>query len=336
MRGTEDPGLGTVGRAAVMCAVFAVVLLGIVVLDQRQDAIDAFAEASARAVAIAEQEQADAGGTAPPPTPSPVPAPDAGGPNTYTVQRGDSLFSVAAALGLSPNELVFWNKDTYPTLQSTPALKAGWVLRTAGPPLPTAAPRATPTPVPQVAAPDIPGLPSFGPGDFPASHAVTVSYYAVTGSTPREIELSMQENGPWSEWAGANAQAQVEVRPSFNFGFQSDGGGDCSVVIDGPVPLTLTYHVTLPSWTPPEGVSSVTIDWWIEIINETVVHEAHHITLYESYLPAMNDAVRTGTCESVEADLERLWTDASRVNCEFDLDEYGYAAGLTLESCLAN
>jgi len=44
----------------------------------------------------------------------------AGGPDTYTVQAGDSLFSVAADLAIGPNELVFWNKDAYPTMQSTP------------------------------------------------------------------------------------------------------------------------------------------------------------------------------------------------------------------------
>lgn len=321
-----------VAQAAVIGSVIAVLMLGVVGLTQRQLAIDAFAQAGGQSVAVAGTD-AEARAT---PTPTPAPAPDAGGPDTYTVQAGDSLFSVAAALGLSPNELVHWNKDTYPTLQSTPALKAGWVLKTTGPPLPTPTPRpgrTTPTPEPQVAMPDIPGQPAVGPEAFPASHAVTVSYYAVTGSTPREIFASMEENGPWSEWAGGNAQAHVEVRPTFNFVFQGRGAG-CSVVIDGDAPVSLTYHVVLPSWTPPPNVPSFTIDWWIEMIGETVEHEAHHITLYESYLPAINDAVRTGTCDSVEADLERLWAEARRVNCEFDLAEYGYAAGLTLESCL--
>jgi len=336
VRETEDLGLDTASQAVVMCAVFAVVLLGMVVLAQRQAAIDAFAQAGGEAVAIGGAD--DGASASPTPVPTPLPPPDAGGPDTYTVQRGDSLFSVASDLGLSPNELIFWNQQSYPTLQSTPALTPGWVLRTTGPPLPRATPQPTPTPtpVPQIAAPDIPGLPSFGPGDFPASAAVTVSYYAVSGTTPLQIDASIRQNGPWSEWAQQNIQAQVEVSPSFNFGFQSSPFRGCSIVLEGDVPLTLSYEVLLPSWTPPPGVPPATVDWWTEIIVETVAHESHHISLYEQFLPAMNEAVRTGTCDSVEADLERLWTDASRANCEFDLAEYGYAIGLSLESCLQN
>ncbi len=105
---------------------------------------------------------------------------------------------------------------------------------------------------------------------------------------------------------------------------------------DGLGSVTITYHVVLPSWAPPSGVPSRTVAWWTDTIHETVAHEGHHITLYEEHLPAMNEAVRSGTCASVEADLERLITDAQRANCEFDLAEYGYALGLTLESCMAS
>jgi predicted secreted Zn-dependent protease len=179
----------------------------------------------------------------------------------------------------------------------------------------------------------MPVLPSFGPGSFPASASVTVSYYAVSGSSPQQIHASIQENGPWSDWVGRNAQAHVQASPSFNFAFRSDGYG-CAVVPTGGDFVTITYHVLLPTWTPPTGVSQRTIDWWIETIHDTVAHEGHHITLYEGYRPLMHDAVRTGTCASVPADLERIFTDAQRANCEFDLAEYGYALGLTLESCL--
>ncbi len=352
----QAPGLNLLAQIAVIGSVFAVVLLGMVAMTQREQAIDEVAMARVRAVAIAEQQQADADRRAAQAidraarSPTPAPAPDAGGPDTYTVQAGDSLFSVAADLAIGPNELVFWNKDTYPTMQSTPALKAGWVLRTTGPPLPTATPRPTrepkppgtpeptlpATPEPQVAGPGAPTLPALGPDSFPASASVSVSYYAVSGGTPQEIHASIQDNGPWSSWAGSNAQAQVETSSSFNFVFRKDGYGGCSVIPTGSVPVTITYHVVLPSWAPPSGVSSGTVDWWTDTIHETVAHEGHHITLYEEHLPAMNEAVRSGTRASVEADLERLITEAQRANCEFDLAEYGYARGLTLESCMAS
>ena len=354
----EPTGLGTLAQATVIGSVFVMVLLGMVVFTQRQHAVDEFAAASERAAAVEdleEREEAEAARRAAQavaratPTPTPGPPPDAAGPDTYTVQAGDSLFSVAADIGLSPNELISWNKDTHPTLQSTPALKSGWVLRTTGPPLGTPIPQPTPqprppptpqpqpaTPEPQVAGPGTPTLPAFGPGSFPASEAVTVSHYAVSGGTPQEIHASKDANGPWSDWLGRRASAHVEVSPSFNFRFQGDGFGGCSVISTDPSPMSVSYHVVLPAWTPPAGVPSRTVDWWIETIHQTVAHEGHHITLYESYLPAMNEAVATGTCASVELALEQLWADASRANCEFDLAEYGYSVGLTMESCLAN
>jgi len=346
---TESSGLGVGAQAAVICSVFVVVLLGMVVFAQRQEAMEAYAASNAAVADAVADADADTGGQAaeaalgstpaPTPTPTPVPPPDAAGPDTYTVQPGDSLFSVAADLGLGPNELIYWNKETYPTLQTTPALKPGWVLHTAGRPLPTPTPRATPlpaeTPEPQVAGTVDPGLGGVGPEAFPASASVTVSYYAVSGSTPSELFDSMEANGPFSEWLGQRADASVDTDPSFNFRFR-EGIAGCSVAVTGDVPVTATYHVTLPSWTPPPGVSEDTIDWWLDNMDETVAHEARHIELYESYFAQMNDVVRTGSCETVEAQLTRLAEEASRANCEFDLAEYGYAAGLSVESCLAH
>ena len=66
---------------------------------------------------------------------------------------------MASDLGLSPNELIYWNKETYPTLQSTPALTPGWVLATTGPPIPN---QPTETPPPQLA-----DLPIFRTGFVP-------------------------------------------------------------------------------------------------------------------------------------------------------------------------
>ncbi len=106
-------GLNLVAQIAVIGSVFAVVLLGMVALTQQQQAIHEFAAASARAVAIADQQQADDGRRAAQASdraarsPTPAPAPDAGGPDTYTVQAGDSLFSVASDLAIGPNKLVF-------------------------------------------------------------------------------------------------------------------------------------------------------------------------------------------------------------------------------------
>ena len=326
----EPEGLGTLAQASVIVAIFAIALVGLVVMTQRQQAIDRYAEASARAVAAAEgPEPSDAGaGKSHGASPSPIPAPDAAGPGTYTVQPGDSLFSVASDLGLSANELIFWNKETYPTLQSTPALTPGWVLATTGPPLPT---QPAATPPPQLA-----DLPTFGPDSFPASESVTVGYYDVSGSTPQQISYSMEMNGPYSDWLGLNATAHVEVSASFNFSFEGDPSTTCTIIPTAAEFVTVDYHVVLPAWDAPTSPAPSTVAWWTAMIQETVTHEGHHISVYESYRTQMNQAVQTGTCASVEADLVRIMSEADRVNCEFDLAEYAAGLGLTLESCLSN
>jgi predicted secreted Zn-dependent protease len=109
----------------------------------------------------------------------------------------------------------------------------------------------------------------------------------------------------------------------------------CDVVADASTPVTFQYEVLLPRWTDAVRATESTIEWWLEVIHETVWHEAQHIELYEAVLPAMNEAVTNGSCESVAVELEELMVSANRANCEFDLTEYGYEEGLTLDSCLS-
>jgi hypothetical protein len=44
--------------------------------------------------------------------------------------------------------------------------------------------------------------------------------------------------------------------------------------------------------------------------------------------------VAGSTCTNLVSRLTKIATDARRANCQFDLDEYGRAMGLTLDSCL--
>jgi peptidoglycan/xylan/chitin deacetylase (PgdA/CDA1 family) len=76
---------------------------------------------------------------------------------TYTVQPGDTLFSIARTWGTTVAQLQAWNADRYPGLADDPdELLAGWVLVVAGQPgatpqatvAPTQRPTARPTPSP--------------------------------------------------------------------------------------------------------------------------------------------------------------------------------------------
>ena len=58
------------------------------------------------------------------PAPAPAPAPRESGRDSYTVQRGDTLYSIALAHGVDPRELARWNEITNPSL-----IQVGQVLR---------------------------------------------------------------------------------------------------------------------------------------------------------------------------------------------------------------
>jgi predicted secreted Zn-dependent protease len=339
-RSEPDEGLSLLASVVVIVAVFVIAVTGAVVLDRRNELVagdDAAHLARARAEERAAEEARQAGLQSSQAMPSPTPLP-ADSPGHHVVKDGESLFSVAADFGVSANELVFWNVAQYPTLHASPALRAGWVLRVTGPPIPTQQPRATPIPLPAPSdAPEerVASIPQFGPWSFPASDRVTVTFYDVSGVTPREIHDALNAGGPWSEWLQDNAQAHVKATVTYTFHFDGASDGSCDVVPDAPTPVTFQYEVLLPRWTDAARATESTIEWWLDIIHETVWHEGHHIELYEAALPAMNAAVVNGSCERVAGEIESLMATANRANCEFDLNEYGYEEGLTLASCLS-
>lgn len=143
-------GLGALGSAVVVVAVFAVILMGTVVLVQRETAIAWHESAVARgeAAASAEAETARQAAErerriAAQPSPTPIPS-DA--PGTYRVRDGDSLFEIAATFSVAPDALREWNRGTYPTLATGIALSPGWIITVSGPAI-AAAPAAPPDPV---------------------------------------------------------------------------------------------------------------------------------------------------------------------------------------------
>ena len=135
----RNDGLDRPAASFVAFAVVLVIAFGAFIFMQREAAIskhesavahaEAVASASAEAARIAAERAARLASQ-----PSPTPYPSAP-PGTYRVQKGDSLFSVASSLGVSPKLLVHWNIEEYPRLASSPALKPGTLLAIEGPPL---------------------------------------------------------------------------------------------------------------------------------------------------------------------------------------------------------
>ena len=80
----------------------------------------------------------------------PTDAPETGA--TYTVQRGDSLATIARAYGTTTQQLQAWNHERYPSLATDPnVIEPGWVLIVSGDP--SATPRPMPTQDPQPTPP---------------------------------------------------------------------------------------------------------------------------------------------------------------------------------------
>ena len=69
---------------------------------------------------------------------------------SYTVQPGDTLFSIATSFGVTVEQLQAWNAERYPSLASDPdTLQVGWVILVAGDPVqPPAQPTQAPPPPP--------------------------------------------------------------------------------------------------------------------------------------------------------------------------------------------
>jgi predicted secreted Zn-dependent protease len=248
---------------------------------------------------------------------------------THTVRPGDTLFGIASALGVSEEQLLWWNLDGHPSLRTNPRdIVVGWVLITAGEPMPTPTPRPTPEPTP---IPTTPVIPDFF-NRFPAG--VVIVYYEIAGDSPSALSASMRSSGPWSEWL--DRRAAGETRADLNVGaeFHPAPDGSCQVVATTSPAVGYRFTVTLPHWSAAAGADPSTVRWWTSELDEIATHEAHHVVLYQQSLPALNEAVASSSCSTLSAQVNGIVSDTNRQNCVFDLEEYGYALGLTLDSCL--
>jgi predicted secreted Zn-dependent protease len=97
----------------------------------------------------------------------------------------------------------------------------------------------------------------------------------------------------------------------------------------------VTYTIVLPGWKAPAGVSTSTIRWWNGHVREIARHEKVHVDLYRAAAKKLNNVLGSSTCANVESRLGKVWNAVRREKCEFDMREYGYAAGLSMSECLA-
>jgi predicted secreted Zn-dependent protease len=187
-----------------------------------------------------------------------------------------------------------------------------------------------PTPTPQdQGPPKIPAISNsfFGPG----ANVVT---YQVVGSSVEQIIGSIQANGPFSDWLHARAEALTTAIPKYRFEL-SGTAGHCHIVITAKPAIIFTFTITLPSWTQPKHVDQATVLWWATELQRVATHENHHVEIYRDGATRLTAALAHSTCANVAQHLRTIVVDIDTQQCEFDLEEYGSALGLSLSSCLA-
>lgn len=186
----------------------------------------------------------------------------------------------------------------------------------------------TPTPKPTAA----PTVPVIG-GSFYGSGAKVVSY-DVVGSSMTQIIASIRANGPWSDWLHSRAEAVTKAVPKYRFTL-TETAGVCHIVTTARPAVIFTYTITLPGWSRPKTADAATVRWWAGELLRVATHERHHVEIYRDGAARMTDAVAHSTCGNVSGKIAAIVKDIDTRQCQFDVDEYGAALGLTLSSCLA-
>ena len=163
---------------------------------------------------------------------------------------------------------------------------------------------------------------------------VSVTTYNVRGASPYDISRSINKEGPYSSWLGGSAAGLTKVKPSYRWHMESTSAGACRLVTEAKPAIKLRYSIVLPRWKAPRSASASTINWWNRQVIDIAAHEKVHVNIYRAAAKKANATLAKSTCSNVEARLDRLWAAAQRDNCEFDMKEYGAAAGLSLKACL--
>jgi predicted secreted Zn-dependent protease len=166
----------------------------------------------------------------------------------------------------------------------------------------------------------------FGPN-------TTVKTYRVFGSTPLEIVESMLARGPRNNWLNERAEAVTLAVPEIRVELVGSGSA-CHVVARANPAVSFRFTITLPRWEPPSAASRTTVTWWNAELGRAATHEHHHVDLWRAAGTRLSRAATTSTCANLQSRLAAIVKATARENCEFDMDEYGKALGLSLDDCL--
>jgi predicted secreted Zn-dependent protease len=114
-----------------------------------------------------------------------------------------------------------------------------------------------------------------------------------------------------------------------------DAPGGCAVVTPDGEGLSISFLVDIPDWSPDAASTSYIINWWNAEILRVAIHEKHHVNDGNEMVVEASQALKTSNCDNVETNLNTVYTNWEKADCQFDLDEYGTAMGETMATCMA-
>jgi predicted secreted Zn-dependent protease len=297
-------GLSEFSQAVVVVAVFAVVLLGILTIQARNQAIARDAgpaptpppaviagsvpRPSVRATAAATptpEPEATATPTAAPVLPARAAQLDRG---SWGVINADDVVIRTLPQREAPSEIIgAYDAGAYVQVLDGPELGSGYYWFFVEGDGPTG----------WVAAGTAAGawiVPSNSPGTLVALPDGTVSiagaeivYYDITGSSPSQLREQVSRYGPDTD-PGSDVIATALFDPYWTevpVTETTDVGGVFTSTTYYVCDVSWRFEVTVPRWVAPAQVPQPAAAWWSESLRRIVDHEATHVRIWQDALP---------------------------------------------------
>ncbi len=125
------------------------------------------------------------------------------------------------------------------------------------------------------------------------SFVIKTNYYAVTGSSIRELQISQRERRPWKTNFLYFARTDWEVKYRFRYRRMDDGYRVEQFSVNTEA------EMTLPRWVPPPGVDAAVVERWKRYYQALLAHELGHVAIARSATVAVRRQVETlGSCDA--------------------------------------
>jgi predicted secreted Zn-dependent protease len=154
----------------------------------------------------------------------------------------------------------------------------------------------------------------LGPWSAVAQSTVVrkTNYYAMTGSSLRDIQESLRQTRPWKDKSGRDASTEWYVRWYAEY---SSGGGTCHC---SSFTTTTTITITLPRWIAPTNTPAEVRTAWAKYVAALEVHEIGHADLALAAAAEMHKRIKEIGSDS---DCNALRTRVQN-ECQAALDSY--------------